>query len=139
MEHAVAESMLEKVQKARVAAGTAEVWLSLCSVKYIQEVMELRPVAFPDPFEAIESSHQERWVLWEADAPFSVQFQGRSPIAGPPTVHAVFDESTNRFAAAGKVLPDAASPDQYKYGLAMLAENTILMVDPGGIVRGDPT
>jgi hypothetical protein len=137
---AVLSGMLEEVHEARESQHRVDVWLSLSQIAFREDLAERRPTAHPDPFIVPESTASvTRWVLWESEVPFTVLFTPRSPIVGPPSVHAVFDDITGRWAAAAKILPYSASSKPYKYTLAMLAEgDQILVADPGGVVTRDP-
>ena len=89
-------------------------------------------VAVPDRFRAYAES--DYTVIFESRNPFTVRFDGGSPLAGEP--QRSHDEGVYRLTQ--KARPDAARVEPYKYTITMFVDGEVLEADPDGVLEPDP-
>lgn len=92
-------------------------------------------VVSPDPFVVRPSQA----ICWEGRRPFTVRFNGATPLRSRTVLYAAGrDEKT--YSASATVRSDAVRVDYYKYSVAAQDEDgRIHLLDPTGVVESDKT
>jgi hypothetical protein len=91
-----------------------------------------RVLASPDPFFALP----EAWIIWRSLYPFAIRFDHATPLRNSVEVRSRFVDGVH--VAEAQIRRDANRVVPFKYTVALMFEDQVIIADPNGVVEPDP-